>query len=212
MRFTPEEINNIGVIVEGIEKVIEVISQQLGKFIYDASTKNFRLRKGEIVRNICKDVYQASCLYLTISAPPSNLIEEILVRLYWDKREIAKDLKETYYQFINDVPKIFAIKDENNLYDELFNLKCNLSDLAKTLQSGANIAKMAREELEPAETGSESKGKSKRGRKKDPKVRRRNKEIAIYRANNPKLSWKEIGIKFDVSADIARKACNNPDN
>lgn len=55
-------------------------------------------------------------------------------------------------------------------------------------------------------------GQSKRGRKKDPKVRCRNKEIAKYRSNNPKLSWKEIGIKFDVSADIARKACNNPYN
>jgi len=54
--------------------------------------------------------------------------------------------------------------------------------------------------------------KRKRGRKRDPKVRRRNKEIAKYRVNNPRLSWKEIGDEFDVSEDIARKACNNPDN
>ena len=54
--------------------------------------------------------------------------------------------------------------------------------------------------------------KRKRGRKKDCKVKRRNKAIAKYQVNNSQLSWKEIGDKFNVSADIARKACNNPDN
>ena len=150
MSFTPDEIKNIEIIVEGIEKVIEVISHQLEQFVYDRSTKTHRLRDGKTVKNICEDVYIASGLYLTISVPPSNLIEDILAKLYWDKPEIAKDLKETYYQFINDVPKIFAIEDENNLYDELFNLQCNLSDLAKTLQAGSKIAKT--ETKQPAET------------------------------------------------------------
>lgn len=62
----------------------------------------------------------------------------------------------------------------------------------------------------PTEPEQGSKGK--RGRKKDPKVRTRNKKIADYRVLNSKLTWEEIGLKFNVSADIARKACNNPAN
>ena len=52
----------------------------------------------------------------------------------------------------------------------------------------------------------------KRGRKKDPKVKRRNKAIADYKAKNPRMTYKETGKVFDVSADTARKACDNPDN
>ncbi|MDD5011820.1 MAG: hypothetical protein PHQ00_06830 [Phycisphaerae bacterium] len=52
----------------------------------------------------------------------------------------------------------------------------------------------------------------KRGRKKDPKVKRRNKEIAKYQAKNPRKSYKEIGKKFNVSAEVIRKACNSSDN
>jgi len=62
----------------------------------------------------------------------------------------------------------------------------------------------------PTEPEQGSKGK--RGRKKDPKVRTRNKKIAEYRALNYKLTWEEIGSKFGVSGDTARKSCNNPDN
>jgi hypothetical protein len=51
----------------------------------------------------------------------------------------------------------------------------------------------------------------KRGRKKDPKVKRRNKAIVKYQARNPRMTYKEIGTYFDVSADTVRKACNNPE-
>lgn len=97
-----------------------------------------------------------------------------------------------------------------NKQQEFFRIISYFLDKANKEKFNAFLEKLTSEKL--TGTGSESKGKSKRGRKKDPKVRRRNKEIAKYRANNPKLSWKEIDIKFDVSADIARKACNNPDN
>jgi hypothetical protein len=150
MSFTPDEIKNIEIIVEGIEKVIEVISLQLEQFVYDRSTKTHRLRDGKTVKNICEDVYIASGLYLTISVPPSNLIEEILAKLYWDKPEIAKDLKETYYRFVSDVLQLFTIKDADNLYDELFSVQYKLSDLARTLQAGSKIAKT--EAKQPTET------------------------------------------------------------
>ncbi|MHC4460868.1 MAG: hypothetical protein ACYS6W_15925 [Planctomycetota bacterium] len=150
MSFTPDEIKNIEIIVEGIQKVIQVISQQLGQFVYDQSTKTHRLLEGKTVEKICHDVYIASTLYLTVSTPPSNLIENILRKIYWDKPQIAKDLEEAYYRFINDVSKLSMIEDADNLYDELFSLHYNLNDLASTLETGAEIAKAEAEK--PAKT------------------------------------------------------------
>jgi hypothetical protein len=64
-----------------------------------------------------------------------------------------------------------------------------------------------------AETGQKNnKGRRKRGRKKDPKIKTRNRQIAEFKANNPDRTYKEVGRKFKVSAEVARKACNNPDN
>lgn len=150
MSFTPDEIKNIEIIVEGIEKVVEVILQQLDKFVYDRITKTYRLREGKTIKNICQDVRMASDYYLTISDPPSNLIRDILAKLYWDKPEIAKDLKEKYYRHISDVSQLFKIKDADNLYDRLFNIQCELSELAQVLQAGSKIAKAETEN--PAET------------------------------------------------------------
>ncbi|MHC4463653.1 MAG: hypothetical protein ACYS30_19815 [Planctomycetota bacterium] len=150
MSFTPDEIKSIEIIVEGIEKVVEVISQQLKQFVYDRSTKTHRLREGKTVKNICKDVYMASGLYLTLSDPPSNLIRDILAKLYWDKPEIAKDLKERYYRHISDVSQLFKIKDADNLYGGLFSVQYELSELAQALRAGSKIAKAETEK--PAET------------------------------------------------------------
>jgi hypothetical protein len=149
MSFTPDEIKNIEIIVEGIEKVIEVIHQQFQHFVYDRSTKTHRLREGKTINNICQDVYQAS-VDLTVSDPPSNLIRDILAKLYWDKPEIAKDLKERYYRHISDVSQLFKIKDANNLYDGLFNVQYELNELAQALQAGSKIAKAETEK--PAKT------------------------------------------------------------
>jgi hypothetical protein len=151
MSFTPDEIKNIEVIVKGIEKVREVISQELGQFVYDPSTKTSRLREGKTIRNICEDVYKASCFYLTDSVPPSNMIRDILAKLYWDKPEIAKDLKERYDRHIIDVSQLLKIKDADNLYDELFSIQHELSELAHALKAGSKIAKAETEKPEETE-------------------------------------------------------------
>lgn len=151
MTFTPDEVKNIEIIVQGIERVIEVISKQLEQFIYDESTETHRLCEGnKTTKNICREVYRASTLYLTVSVPPSNLIENILRKIYWDKPQIAKDLEEAYYRFINDVSMLSTIKETDKLYDKLFSLQYNLDDLATTLRTGAEIAKA--ETKQPAET------------------------------------------------------------
>ena len=63
------------------------------------------------------------------------------------------------------------------------------------------------------ETGQKNNtGRRKRGRRKDPKIKTRNRQIAEFKANNPGKTYKEIGQKFNVSAEVVRKACNNPDN
>jgi hypothetical protein len=49
----------------------------------------------------------------------------------------------------------------------------------------------------------------KRGRKKDQKIRTRNEEIAIFKANHHSMTYKEIGKEFGVSDEVVRKACNN---
>lgn len=87
---------------------------------------------------------KASGYYLTVSVPPSNLIEDILATLLWVKPEIAKDLKETYNRYQNDVWQLFQIKDADNLYDGLRNIQYNLSELARNLQAGTKIADLAR--------------------------------------------------------------------
>lgn len=165
MSFTPDEIKNIEIIVKGIEKVVKVISQQLEKFIYDGSTKTHRLREGNTSAKICHDVYIASTLYLTASNPPSNLIENILRKIYWDKPQIAKDLEEKYYRFINEVSELSTIKDAHKLNDELFNLQCNLRSLASTLRTGAEIARAESEQPSEKPAGTQQKASDgKRGR------------------------------------------------
>ena len=191
MSFTPDEIKNIEIIVEGIEKVIQVISQQLELFVYDRSTKTHRLREGKIIRNICRDVYIASTLYLTVSDPPSNLIENILRKIYWDKPKIAKDLEEAYYRFINDVSKLSTIKDADKLHDELFNVQYNLRGLASTLETGAEIAKAETKQTdeEPAEPEQKDEGSK-----------------TMITVRTSKENWEAIRCEYDISKkDFGKK-------
>lgn len=191
MSFTHDEIKNIEIIVEGIEKVIQVISQQLELFVYDRSTKTHRLREGKIIRNICRDVYIASTLYLTVSNPPSNLIENILRKIYWDKPQIAKDLEEKYYRFINDVSKLSTIKDPDKLYDEMFNLQYNLKSLASTLETGAEIAKAGTKQ--PAEEPAEPEQKDEGSK-------------TMITVRTSKENWEAIRSEYDISKkDFGKK-------
>lgn len=168
MSFTPDEIKDIEIIIEGIEKVIGVISQQLEQFVYDRSNKTHCLDEGKTLNNICQDVLKASGYYLTVSVPPSNLIKDILAKLYWDKPEIAKDFKETYNRYQYDVSQLFQIKDADNLYEGLFNIQYNLSELARNLQAGTKIADLARKKatetknIDPQEKDGQSKKQPKK--------------------------------------------------
>lgn len=55
------------------------------------------------------------------------------------------------------------------------------------------------------------KGRNKRGRKTDQKIITRNHQIALFKAHHPRMTYKQIGAHFDVSAEVVRKACNNPE-
>ncbi len=151
MSLKPDEIKNIEIIVEGMNKVIEVITQQLDQFVYDPSTKTQRLREGKTVKNIYEDFVRASILYLTVSVPPSNLIRDLLEKLRWDKPEIAKYLEEKYHRHLRDESELSKIKDADNLYNELFSIQCNLRDLARTLQAGTKKADLARKKATETE-------------------------------------------------------------
>ncbi|MCK5581808.1 MAG: hypothetical protein KAJ18_11115 [Candidatus Omnitrophica bacterium] len=116
--------------------------------------------------------------------------------------ELKKDINIWMWSVINDKR---YYDDYNGLTEELENFKMEWKEI---------LEDVAMLRVEPSEAGQEHRKPKpkKRGRKKDPKVKSRNKEIAKYKDQNPKLCWKEIGQKFNVSDDIARKACNDPDN
>ena len=141
-------------------------------------------------------------------------------------REVLKTsvaLKDTMRKYKHDLERGIGGSEDNIgidrpsvIYPRAFKsimkrAKQSCSDLRNLESEVEAVSLMKTEEEKPAEIGQGSKIRKKRGRDKDPKVKRRNKSIAEYRALNFKLTWKEIGSKFGVSADTARKACNNPD-
>lgn len=209
MSFTPDEIKDIEIIIEGIKKVIGVISQQLEQFVYDRSNKTHCLDEGKTLNNICQDFLKASGYYLTVSVPPSNLIKDIFAKLYWDKPEIAKDLKETYNRYQYDVSQMFQIKDADNLYEGLFNLQYNLSELARNLQAGT---KMAREEWEDGKGGQSKKQTKKIVQKSKYTPEKINNMLTSYdkhfeESNDVKYAWncvaEEHSIKSGKAAEMA---------
>ena len=142
--FTKDDIRNIEIVVEGIRKVCaEILRQELEQFVYDKTTETHRLRKGSTTKRIYRNVYRASTLYLTVSNPPSCLLENILRKIYWYNREIKKDLEKEYYGFIRHVSQLSKIEDADKLYHELRSLQFSLGELARNLETGAIITKEA---------------------------------------------------------------------
>lgn len=137
-----------------------------------------------------------------------DCIEKIGIANFWESlqdtntKEAAAMLYEVRYLLIR-----YRTEHKKNIPpvpDTWLGIMDWITDVKKVLQADAQ---------KPAETEHENKkSRIKRGRRKDPKIKTRNRQIGEFKANNPDKTYKEIGRQFMVSAEVVRKACNNPDN
>ena len=90
----PDEIEVTKQIAANLEKCAAIMRQQI--VIKD--------NKEVLQKDALNNIYRALCLYLTVSDIPKKQYEDILQRLFWDKPEIEKRIKEQYYDIVSYAP------------------------------------------------------------------------------------------------------------
>ncbi len=199
MTFLKEFEKNVEVVVEGLEKLVEIIEHQF--IVEDVNTKEIKgitlktsLLKG-LKENAASDVsvnlYLTSCLW-------KRAFSEILMWLTRYMPQFKSKIEKQYSDIIKQVNAILLVRQDLQ-ESGLLDLQNKIGKLADDLRY---CAKMAKEELKPAGKGpgaSDKVGDKKKRKKTPPQLLKetRERQAAKELAKNPNITAEKLGKILD---------------
>ena len=160
MSFMPDEIETMKQIAANLEKCASIMGQQIV----------FKDGKMVLQKEALNNIYRAIAFNITVSKIPIEQYADILRRLFWDKPETAKRIKEQYCEIACFAPIKWQKFDEAKQLTGVICLQSGTEQLAKEFRVCAEMAQRDITPETPAETGQRSKADKKSTPEIDPSL------------------------------------------